>query len=160
MLVFVSIWHFVKKCNSVSIAPSSQWQHSLSSLGSQVCLCLPLSNGHSLCAPSTSFSGSYQLLCFSSLCCDYVISFQSLMNFSLFWVIIWLFLIFWVWLPRGQLEFQKVKGEPASGPVGWGLLPMSNSWQTWAVKRFEAGLFFLIWFQNLIDLCWILRSKG
>ena len=42
-LILVYLLHCVKKCDSVSIAPSSQWQHSLSSLGSQVCLCLPFS---------------------------------------------------------------------------------------------------------------------
>ena len=44
----------VRKCSSVSTVPCSQWGHSLFSLGSQVCLCLPTSMA-SLCTPSLCF---------------------------------------------------------------------------------------------------------
>ena len=34
---------FTEQVNCVSVTPGLQWVHSLSSLGSQVCLCLPFS---------------------------------------------------------------------------------------------------------------------
>src|SRR4029434_4729334 len=46
--------HCVRKCSSVSTVPCSQWGHSLFSLGSQVCLCLPTSMAR-LCSLSLYF---------------------------------------------------------------------------------------------------------
>ena len=93
-LMCLYLWHCVRKCSSVSTAPSSQWQHSLSSLGSQVWWCLPFSiaklwslslfivNAFLRFLSVTMVRYSATVYCLfrvkyvSSWCCERVISFQ------------------------------------------------------------------------------------
>src|SRR4029434_6513889 len=68
--------HCVRKCSSVSTVPCSQWGHSLFSLGSQVCLCLPTSMAR-LCSLSL-------YLCLQCLSLSLSVSLSLCLSISLF----------------------------------------------------------------------------
>ena len=92
-LMCLYLWHCVRKCSCASPAPSSQWQHSLSSV-QQVWWCLSCSTVrlwslslHTvtvslrfLSVTMVSYSATvyclFRVRYVSSLCCERVISFQ------------------------------------------------------------------------------------